>query len=69
MVVFSKASFMDSKGYVLRRLGMWALTVWLGATLIFFIPRLSPGDPVAGMLSRIMAQSGNIENSAEIIAA
>jgi peptide/nickel transport system permease protein len=58
-----------TKGYVLRRLGMFALTVWLGATLIFFIPRLSPGDPVAGMISRIMAQSGNVENSAEIIEA
>jgi peptide/nickel transport system permease protein len=58
-----------TKGYVLRRLGMWALTVWLGATLIFFIPRLSPGDPVAGMISRMIAQSGYVENSAELIEA
>jgi peptide/nickel transport system permease protein len=55
--------------YLLKRLGMFLLTVWLGATLIFFIPRLAPGDPVASMVSRMAAQSGRVENSAEIIAA
>jgi peptide/nickel transport system permease protein len=58
-----------TRGYVLRRLGLFLLTVWLGATLIFIIPRLMPGDPVAGVLSRMMAQAGNIPNSAEIIEA
>jgi peptide/nickel transport system permease protein len=58
-----------TKGYVIRRLGMWALTVWLGATLIFFIPRLAPGDPVTGMISRMLAQAGYVENAAEIIEA
>ena len=37
---------------------MFLLTVWLGATLIFVIPRLAPGDPVTAMLSRMTAQSG-----------
>lgn len=55
--------------YVLRRVGMFFLTIWLGATIIFIIPRLAPGDPVAAMVSRLMAQAGYIENSAEIIAA
>lgn len=54
-------------GYFLRRLGMFIFTVWLGATLIFFIPRMAPGDPVAAMISRLTAQSGYIENSAQII--
>jgi peptide/nickel transport system permease protein len=53
--------------YVLRRFGMFLLTVWLGATLIFFIPRLAPGDPVAAMVSRLTAQSGYIENAGELI--
>jgi peptide/nickel transport system permease protein len=53
--------------YVLRRMGMWLLTIWLGATIIFIIPRLAPGDPVAAMVSRMMAQSGYVENSAAII--
>ncbi len=55
--------------YVLRRLGMWLLTVWLGATIIFIIPRLAPGDPVAAMVSRLTAQAGYIENSGAIIEA
>jgi peptide/nickel transport system permease protein len=58
-----------TKEYLLKRLGMFFLTVWLGATLIFVIPRLAPGDPVASMVSRMAAQSGRVENSAEIIEA
>ena len=53
--------------YVLKRIGMWFLTVWLGTTIIFLIPRLAPGDPVAAMISRMTAQSGYIENSAQLI--
>ena len=56
-------------GYVARRFGMFLLTVWLGSTLIFVIPRLAPGDPVAAMVSRLQAQAGYIENSAEMIEA
>ena len=48
---------------------MFLLTVWLGATLIFIIPRLAPGDPVSSMLSRMSAQSGSIENADQIITA
>ncbi|MFN8440377.1 MAG: ABC transporter permease [Caldilineaceae bacterium] len=55
--------------YFLRRLGMFFLTVWLGATIIFLIPRLAAGDPTAAILSRISAQSGRVENSAQIIEA
>ncbi|MCJ7700948.1 MAG: ABC transporter permease [Anaerolineales bacterium] len=55
--------------YVLKRLGMWILTVWLGATIIFFVPRLAPGDPVAAMVSRLSAQSGFVEGSTEMIEA
>lgn len=54
-------------GYVLKRVGMWVLTIWLGTTIIFIIPRLAPGDPVAAMVSRMSAQSGYVENSAELI--
>ena len=53
--------------YVLRRFGMFLLTIWLGATMIFFIPRLAPGDPVAAMVSRLTAQSGYIENAGALI--
>ena len=54
-------------GYVARRVGMWFLTIWLGTTIIFIIPRLAPGDPVAAMISRMNAQGSFIENSGELI--
>lgn len=55
--------------YILQRVGMFFLTVWIGATLIYIIPRLVPGDPVAAMITRMTAQAGRVENQAEIIAA
>src|SRR5215211_7825118 len=56
-------------GYVVRRLGMFVLTIWLGATIIFFVPRLAPGDPITAMVSRMTAQAGFVENSTAIIEA
>ncbi len=58
-----------SKGYVLRRVSMFFLTIWLGTTLIFIIPRLMPGDPVQAMVSRMLAQAGRVENMDQIVAA
>ncbi len=58
-----------TRNYIVSRLVMWLLTVFIGATLIFVIPRLSPGDPVASMVSRMTAQSGYIENSKALIEA
>lgn len=58
-----------SLNYLLRRLGMWLLTVWLGSTLIFFIPRIGGGDPVAAMVSRMNQQAGFVEGSAQMIEA
>ena len=55
--------------YVIRRVGMWLLTIWLGATVIFIIPRLAPGDPVAAMVSRLNNQAGYTENSTAMIEA
>lgn len=55
--------------YVLNRLGMFGLTVWLGSTLMFVIPRLAPGDPVSAMISRLSMQAGRVEHSDQIIAA
>ena len=46
-----------SKGYLIKRLGMFFLTVFLGTSLIFIIPRLAPGDPVAAVVSRLHGSS------------
>jgi len=54
-------------GYLVRRVGLFLVTVWLGATLIFIIPRLAPGDPVAAMVGRLSAQSGYVENAGALI--
>jgi peptide/nickel transport system permease protein len=54
-------------GYVLKRVGMFFLTVWLGATIIFIVPRLAPGDPVTATIGRMIAQGGSVENSEELI--
>jgi len=58
-----------TKEYLIRRLLMWLFTVWIGATLIFIIPRLAPGDPIAAMVLRMTSQGAVIENSAELIKA
>src|SRR5262249_31560180 len=58
-----------TKGYVLRRLGMFLLTIWLGATIVFIIPRLMPGDPVTALVGRMLAVAGNIENADKMIEA
>ncbi len=55
--------------YVLKRLGMFLLTVWLGATVIFIVPRLAPGDPITATIGRMIAQGGSVENSDELIEA
>jgi peptide/nickel transport system permease protein len=54
-------------GYFLRRLGIFFLTVWIAATLIYVIPRIAPGDPIAAMVSRLSQQAGYVENADKII--
>ncbi len=56
-----------TKEYVLKRLGMYFLTIWLGTSIIFIVPRLAPGDPVSAMVSRLSAQAGFVENSGQLI--
>ena len=55
--------------YILRRIGMFLLTVWLGATAIFIIPRLAPGDPVQAIIGRMISEGASLENGEELIAA
>jgi peptide/nickel transport system permease protein len=57
-----------TKEYVIKRFAMFLLTVWLGTTLIFIIPRLIPGDPVQAMIGRMVTSGRNVENAAELIA-
>lgn len=54
-------------GYVLRRIGVFLLIIWVTATINFIIPRLAPGDPVQAILGRLEAQGAKVENSAVLI--
>ncbi|MCL2514673.1 MAG: ABC transporter permease [Microbacteriaceae bacterium] len=38
--------------YVLRRLVLFVITLWIALTVNFFIPRLMPGNPAEAMMSR-----------------
>ncbi|WP_420640743.1 ABC transporter permease [Candidatus Leptofilum sp.] len=58
-----------NREYVLKRLGMFLLTVWLGATIIFIVPRLAPGDPVTATIGRMISQGGSVENADAMIEA
>ena len=58
-----------SLNYLLRRLLVFFLTVWVAASLIFIIPRLAPGDPIGAMIARMSQTEGFIENADIIIEA
>jgi peptide/nickel transport system permease protein len=53
--------------YLVRRLAVFFLTIWLSATIIWAIPRLAPGDPISAMVSRMTTEAGFVENSDVII--
>lgn len=54
--------------YVLRRLGIFVLIIWVASTINFIIPRLAPGDPIGAILGQMAVQGATVANSAEIIA-
>ena len=48
-----------SLGYVVRRLLIFLLVIWVGMTLIFFLPKAVPGrDPVMERMMMLMAGGG-----------
>jgi peptide/nickel transport system permease protein len=53
--------------YVVQRFFMYIFTIWLGATMVFIVPRLAPGDPVTAMVTRMMQSQNRVENAQEII--
>jgi len=43
--------------YLVPRLMQYAFVIWLGITLVFFLPRLLPSDPVEMILAQMTAQA------------
>lgn len=52
---------MKFRKYFLLRFLTYVLTVWIGVTFIFFIPRMFPSDPVENMIGQIQARSGSMD--------
>ncbi len=47
--------------YLGLRLLTWAVTILIGVTFIFFIPRMFPSDPVETMIGQIQSRSGTMD--------
>jgi len=58
-----------TKTYILKRIGMFFITVWLATTIIFIVPRLAPGDPVDAMIGRMILAGENVPNATELVEA
>lgn len=57
-------------GYLLRRLGLLLAVIFVAVTINFFIPRLSPTNPIKSKLYEVAAQGGaNIGRIEEMIKA
>ena len=51
---------MKFRTFLLVRVFTCLLTIWIGATIIFFIPRLMPSDPVESMIGAMIVRSGQM---------
>lgn len=54
--------------YILKRIGLFLITIFLAATINFLIPRLTPQDPIAAMMNRLASRGAVIENSEQMLA-
>jgi peptide/nickel transport system permease protein len=52
------------KRYLIPRLIQYVLVIWLGVTVVFLIPRLTPSDPVMAMIGMMRARGSTLEPSA-----
>jgi peptide/nickel transport system permease protein len=52
------------KRYLIPRLFSYILVIWLGVTIVFLIPRLTPNDPVMSMIGMMRARGSTLEPGA-----
>jgi len=45
--------------YVIQRFAILLVMIWVAATLVFFLPRLAPGDPIEQRVLQMQTLSGN----------
>jgi peptide/nickel transport system permease protein len=53
--------------YVIRRLGVFVIVVWVAATINFVIPRLSPVNPIQSALLQVTSMGANQANMENLI--
>ncbi len=51
--------------YMVRRFGVFLLIIWVAASVNFFVPRLSPANPVREQMLQALAQGGAQVSSME----
>ena len=49
------------KRYLIPRLISYFLVIWLGITVVFLIPRLTPNDPVIQMIGQMEARGSSVD--------
>ncbi len=49
------------KGYLIPRLIQYFLVIFIGLTVVFIIPRLSPTDPVQRTISQLRSMGGSLD--------
>ncbi len=47
--------------FLATRIIVYLLVVWIGVTIIFFVPRFVPGNPVDAMLGKMMSQGTTMD--------
>jgi len=52
------------KRYLIPRLIQYVLVIWLGITVVFLIPRLTPNDPVMRMVGELRGRGSTLEPGA-----
>jgi peptide/nickel transport system permease protein len=52
---------MEFLKFLLARLTTYLLVVWIGITVVFFVPRFIPGNPVEAMLGKLMSQGTTMD--------
>jgi peptide/nickel transport system permease protein len=52
---------MEFLRFLLARLTTYLLVVWIGITVVFFVPRFIPGNPVEAMLGKLMSQGTTMD--------
>jgi peptide/nickel transport system permease protein len=46
--------------YLAGRLALWAITIFVSITVVFFVPRLVPGNPLAAIFVKLTAVGGRV---------